>query len=781
MSKTFIKNSLAVAVGLASAMAVAEQAPDSKKTNSLDAVVVTGQKIERSLQDTKESVAVFTGEDLEARNLTELTDVFQQTPGVTGTQAGFRIRGVRSSDGASLPNRGDLASVVVDGVTTSGWVKSEAVGQLWDVSQVEILRGPQSTNLGRNALAGAIVVNTNDPTYENEAKIRIGAGNYGSSEYKGMANMVLVDGVSAIRIAAETSETDGYIDNVTRDEDDYGGQENSVYRLKWLLEPTDDLRMVLSYQRLENEYGDSRTILGDYDLEDRASTNDEDAVFETEADLFSLNIDVDLNSEVTIKSISAYQDGERYRLSDADQTAAAYGTGGGYVTRSNNDTNWSQEFRINYDSGNVRSSTGVFYTEIEADYYGERFYDINLVSQFNAYAESQGIPLPLGELLTNPLDLSQFLGPGAPVLPAFYEQYYGIEQSGTTVVETTSWAIFTEWEFDFQKDWTASFGARYDEEEQTYETVSTNTTRSSLPSPLGAPFGTNPVPGVGVALDDVINLANGVLQSNAADVPRTKTSNDFDNILPHAGITYRVNEDVSTSFFVKKSYRSGGSELTLLSGINEFDEEELWNYELSLRSVVLDGQGVFNANVYYADWTDQQVGINEPGTANGIYTITVNAGKSKLYGAEFSFDYYVDEAIKLYVGAAVNRTEYVDFESPDGEEDYSGNEFKFAPKVTAVTGVNYNGDDGLFMNAAVNYAGTSYSDVANENKMSSRTLLDLSGGYTLDDLKLELFVKNAFDKTYETDNSLQASDDVGTLVVRLGAPRLTGVRATYTF
>ena len=777
MGHQLFKNSLALAVSLASTVVIAEDAALNDDAKKLNTVTVTGQKLQRSLQDTKESVVVLTSEELEARNLTGLGDVIEQTPGISGDQFGFRIRGVRSSDGAAQPNRGDLASVVIDGVTTSGWVKSEAVGQLWDVSQVEILRGPQSTNLGRNALAGAIIVNTNDPVYANEGKIRLGFGDYGQQEYKGVANINLIDGVSALRLSAEHSQADGFLDNITRNEKDYGGNENSAYRLKWLFEPNDDLSMVFSYQHFKNEYGDSRVLLGEFDKDDRKSTNDEDAVFKTKADLASFNLDFKINDSWALKSISAYQDGERDRLSDTDLSALAYGNGGGTVIQDNEDTNWSQELRLNFNSDTVRGSTGVYYTRIEAKNSQIANNDLNLVTQFDNFASERNIDFALGEFLTNPIDLTPFGGSGT--LAALYPTFYGTEQTGFTNVDTTSWAVFSEWEIDFADKWTASFGARYDNEKKEYTTGSDSSTRSALPMPLGAPLGTADL-GLGpITLDYIIGLANVELNSYTRDVPETDKSKSFDNILPHAGISYHWNDDVTTSFFAKKSYRSGGSELTLLHGVNDFDEEELWNYEFALRSELLNGRGLLNANLYYSDWKDQQVAIQEPGTTSSAFTVTENSGKSELYGAEVSFDYILTETLDVYVSGALSKTEYKDFKSADGSEDYSGNEFTFAPQKTAMLSLNYQSFNGFFLNTSMNYQGKSYSDVANEKRLSARTLVNINGGYEIQDLKFEVYVKNAFDRTYETNNNLQAAN--GTPAVRLGDPRVIGARVTYNF
>lgn len=791
-----VKTTLALAISLATATADADNgvsttiaatssdpattasvgpAATSETPAALDTVIVTGQKLERSLQDTKDSVVVLTQGDLENRNLTDLSSVIDQTPGLSGDQFGFRIRGVRSSDGASQPNRGDLASVVIDGVTTSGWVKSETIGQLWDIAQLEVLRGPQSTNLGRNALAGAIVVNTQDPLYANEGKVRLGIGNYGAREYKGVANINLIDGVSALRLSAEKSSSDGYIDNITRNEKDYGGNDNSVYRLKWLVEPNDDLRMVLSYQRLENEYGDSRVLLGEYEADDRISTNNDDARFETKADLASLNVDFRLNQHWSLKAISAYQDGERDRFNDVDQSPQGYGNGGGTVVRFSEDNNWSQELRLTYQSESVRGSSGVYYTQIEAVRNQQINNDLNLVPLFTDFAINNNIDPNLVGMLFNPI-------PGL-TNEALYPEFYGTEQSGFTQVETRSWAAFTEWEIDFADAWTASFGARYDAESKDYETGSTTVTRDALPSTLPVPPAPPATP-VNVytqilTLNGIIDAANSELGAYARSIPTQDDSKDFSNVLPHAGLTYHWDSDTSGSFFVKKSYRSGGSELTLLNGINEFNEEELWNYELAFRSVLADGRGVLNANLYYSDWKDQQVAVQEPGTSNAAFTMTVNAGEATLYGAEVSFDYALTGTIDVYAGGAFSHTEYQTFEAADGSDDYSGNEFTFAPQHTAMAGITYQSYNGLFVNTTLNYQGESYSDVANQNELSARTLMNINGGYEWQNSKLELFVNNVFDRSYETNNSLQTS--AGIPVVRMGAPRLIGARATFSF
>jgi len=214
------------------------------------------------------------------------------------------------------------------------------------------------------------------------------------------------------------------------------------------------------------------------------------------------------------------------------------------------------------------------------------------------------------------------------------------------------------------------------------------------------------------------------------------------------------------------------------------------NYKVALRAVVLDGKGVFNANVYYRDWTDQQVAIQELGTTSTAFTMTVNAGESTLYGTELSFNYELTDNIELYTGLALSRTEYDSFLSPNGEIDYSGNSFLFAPEQTAVLGFYYENDNGLFFNGNVSYISDSTSRFSEPSssvsvngvealKMDSYTLVNVNGGYKFDSVTLEAYVKNATDELYDTNNNL-ANDD-GTPSTILVAPREIGARVTFAF
>ena len=137
---------------------------EARETGSEDVVplddnviIVTAEKLGRTLDETNSSVVVYTGQQLEERSIDDLYDVALRTPNVVQSfgEKGFAIRGIDQRLGAGA---GLLVTTVVDGAAMPN-NQSTFFGpySTWDVAQVEILRGPQGTTQGRNAVGGAII------------------------------------------------------------------------------------------------------------------------------------------------------------------------------------------------------------------------------------------------------------------------------------------------------------------------------------------------------------------------------------------------------------------------------------------------------------------------------------------------------------------------------------------------------------------------------------------------------------------------------------------------
>ena len=157
MSK-YINYHIYAVFGLISAIAIASQALASQ---SIEEVVVVGQKYERSLQDTPQSVSVQTSQSIIDENLINITDVLYKTPNAipTGGGTGFSLRGIVNTNIAGS-GFADLATVYLDNAPLSRDTIQVGAIDTWDLEQVEVLRGPQSTIQGRNSLAGALILQT---------------------------------------------------------------------------------------------------------------------------------------------------------------------------------------------------------------------------------------------------------------------------------------------------------------------------------------------------------------------------------------------------------------------------------------------------------------------------------------------------------------------------------------------------------------------------------------------------------------------------------------------
>lgn len=203
----------------------------------LDTVIVTGTKQNLSLQDVEFSVDIFNEKRLEEENLFDLDDVLGRVPNVTTstTTATLSIRGI-SRFGVGNAGQGVTSNVYLDGAPIATQALTSGFDSVWDVGQVDVLRGPQSTVQGRNALAGAVVLRTNDPTYDWEYKFRARYGNADTQQYAGVISGPIIDQQVAFRLAADYQSTDGFTTNAFSQEDD-ASRDNILVRGKLLLEP----------------------------------------------------------------------------------------------------------------------------------------------------------------------------------------------------------------------------------------------------------------------------------------------------------------------------------------------------------------------------------------------------------------------------------------------------------------------------------------------------------------------------------------------------------------
>jgi len=200
----------AVAAGTGSAV----HAQDEQRL--LEEIVVTSQKREQSILDVPVSMSVFDAKALEVARIQSVEDWVMLSPNVSVANNGnaafaiLNIRGIENISGTVAANAVYLDEFALTAGTDSSLVK---LGLL-DVQRIEVLRGPQGTLFGRNAIGGTVLVNSNKPGPEFDASFSVDAGRFNTQEYRAMVNVPLVEDSLFARAAVLYDRTDGWIKNI---------------------------------------------------------------------------------------------------------------------------------------------------------------------------------------------------------------------------------------------------------------------------------------------------------------------------------------------------------------------------------------------------------------------------------------------------------------------------------------------------------------------------------------------------------------------------------------
>lgn len=208
---------LALAAGAANAQNTTSTATDSI---TLEEIIVTSERIDRSIMNTATSVVVLDAATLEQRGgLDGANELLSRIPNITSgsTSLAPAVRGIDGTGPAAgadafLAGTRPRLNLQIDGRPASYNEVVFGDAGMWDVRQVEVLRGPQSAMQGRNAIAGTLAVRTKDPTFEREGSLRVLGGNYGNREYAAAFSAPFGSSEEyAFRIAAQRKESESFV------------------------------------------------------------------------------------------------------------------------------------------------------------------------------------------------------------------------------------------------------------------------------------------------------------------------------------------------------------------------------------------------------------------------------------------------------------------------------------------------------------------------------------------------------------------------------------------
>ncbi|WP_220811388.1 TonB-dependent receptor domain-containing protein [Pseudomonas paralcaligenes] len=683
-------------------------------------ILITGEKIERDLQQTTSSVAVVSAYQIEQARIQNLPDAFRMMANVRDaafTDSGYIIRGI-NSEGVGGPSGRPLATLYVDGVAqTMQGARRGALG-MWDVEQVEVLRGPQSTTSGRNALAGSIRIDTKDPTYYWESALQGSAGELDTRGYAAMVSGPLIEDKLAFRIAAERSSAENGIDYPYFDDAARGDEvaEDKYWQIrgKLLFQPQgeDGTRFLLSHSKSYDSPA-ATSVDGPsagVDYFDRVYGNIPDPALsptltETRSTTTyntALEITQPLGEGLTLTSLTTHTQTETSRpsvdlqwLGDFDQEQIA------------------QELRLNWDNTRYSAVAGLYVNT------GEDKGD-----------SLRRIP-------------GEYLGMVDPSLPSIPGALLTMIDNSKTDVD--NYAAFGEMNWHLNERWTLIGGLRYDYEKQKFKSAGN--------------------------MD--LELSGFSLFS---DTSANESDTHYDAWLPKAGVQYHIDAKQNVGFVVQRAYRGGGTATNYVTGESyEYDPEYAWNYELSYRSLWLDDRLRLNANLFYLDWEDQQINVPQiPG--NYTSDVVVNAGKSHVTGFEIELGYQPLAGLDTFASIGLAKTEFDEFEMVQGGTllDLAGEPFPQAPEWTAALGADYQHRSGWFVGGDLKYTGTATSSSRlnglEEDRLPAYTLLNLRTGYAGDQWRVTLWANNVTDEKY----FLYRNDEPGSQSATVGRERVVG-------
>ena len=256
---------------IAFCLACLSAAASNAQPDSITEILVTAEFRDTPLQQQGASTSVLTGEELQLRAAQHLEDVLNVAPNVNYASGAsrarfFQVRGIGERSQFVEPLNPSIG-FIVDGIDFSGL---GTAGTLYDVAQIEILRGPQGTLHGANALAGLINVTTMAPQAEPAMSVEATAADYGTWSAGITGTGPLIADSLLYRLAVNLYESDGYIDNEFLGRDDTNNRDETSIRgkLRWLNGDAGTLDATLLYIDIDNGYDafsldNRRTTLSD--------------------------------------------------------------------------------------------------------------------------------------------------------------------------------------------------------------------------------------------------------------------------------------------------------------------------------------------------------------------------------------------------------------------------------------------------------------------------------------------------------------------------------------
>jgi iron complex outermembrane recepter protein len=188
----------------------------SDETSSLEEVIVTARRVKENLQSVPIAVTVFSGAALQEQNVVSIQDLNAKVPslqtsnGNARDQVYFSLRGQTQTYGGSEPA---VVAYFAEVPTNAG-----GATLLYDIDNLEVLKGPQGTLFGRNTTGGAILINPQRPTDQFGGYVDLSTGDYGLARTQAAINVPIIDDKLLVRLAVDSNQRRGFTEDLQNGE-----------------------------------------------------------------------------------------------------------------------------------------------------------------------------------------------------------------------------------------------------------------------------------------------------------------------------------------------------------------------------------------------------------------------------------------------------------------------------------------------------------------------------------------------------------------------------------
>ncbi len=706
-----------------------EETDDPGHLTTLDEVVVTALHRRSNMQKAPVAVTVIKPPLIREARIHELQDMGTRVPGLTVAsfsigQPTIHVRGVGSNDdGAALDN-----SIVM-------FIDDVYVGRItaismnfYDLEQIEIMRGPQGTLYGKNAIGGAINVTSKNPTEQVSGVAEATVGNYGRLDLRGVISGPLVSDKILGRLAVHRRKRNGWQESVFLPGVKQNDENTWSSRGKLIFAISDQTQVDLN---------------GDYSRDDLESTG---------------RIPVVGRVPVRLLGSDGLPTGQKALPTDIFESL-----GGSARNAINSDRGftdrkiWGLSSRISRqgDYGRLLSITAYRRTD------------------FSWLEDSTGLPSSLTDQKVNSNveeQHSQFsqefrwISPGEARLKYVLGFYYLFEHTHRienfafpSLVSTTdqdnktnSFAAFGDVTYGLARHVNFTVGGRL-----TYETKRM----------------------------DQKNITNGD-QTILLEDFTLRNEGSWTDFSPNFVLSWQQREDIMWYASISRGYKSGGFQgapATRKLALKTIDPESVWNYEVGLKSQWFDDRLRLNLVGFHSDYRDLQVVQFKTEGNFGVFQ-TSNAASASLEGLEMEFTLKPLAGLEFFGSYAFLDATYDEFNDLSGR-DFTGNTLRQAPRHSLYLALYYERPfyhGRLRFRADYRYQGQSFREPDNSVTIQPGfDLVDASIAYEAADNSWEatLWAKNLLDKEYITHLYVLGGNDFALF----GTPRTYGLTVTLNF